>query len=252
MVTSSRAEFINLKTRLWECDNVTMRMWIDWVDWSKLKHVLSIDVIRNNNSELFTLPSQINHTFTTLYSNLFTLEFPEDSRKMLSLKMLSLLSSLELPSPSVNQVSLLDAPISLAELKTALDSMSKSKSPGLDGIPPKLLLAVWDLVWSVLLDSISHSLEIGNFHRGPKTYLISLLLKGGKDLLDCSSYRPLSILNFDFKLFVKVLSKRLQTCISSLVINSAVLIRYREGIWWCGIGVLMDCFGTFWVRFIIY
>lgn len=50
--------------------------------------------------------------FTTFFSNLYTSEFPEASKKMLSF-----LNSLDLPSLSVNQVSLLDVPISLAELQ---------------------------------------------------------------------------------------------------------------------------------------
>lgn len=76
-----------------------------------------------------------------------------------------------------------DAHISLAELKTALDSMSKSTSPGLDGIAPELLLAVCDLVRSVLLDAINHSLEIGTFHRDkkkPSYYFLAI-----KNPLDC-------------------------------------------------------------------
>lgn len=76
--------------------------------------------------------------------------------------------------------------------------MSKSKSPGLDDITPELLLAVSNLVISVILDLINHLLEIGIFHSDHKTVLISLLLKGGKDPLECSSYRALSILNCAF------------------------------------------------------
>lgn len=46
--------------------------------------------------------------------------------------------------------------------------------------------------------------------------------------MECSSYRALSNLNCDFKLYAKVLSRRLDTCISSLVnLDEAGFIKGR-------------------------
>lgn len=44
-----------------------------------------------------------------------------------------------------------------------------------------------------------------------------LLLKPGKDPLDCSGYRPIAVLNVDLKILTKVLADRLAGVISSLV-----------------------------------
>lgn len=95
--------------------------------------------------------------------------------------------------------------------------MPKAKSPGLDGIPPELIIVLWDVVGPAILNSINHSFISGTFHRDQKTALITLLLKKGKDPLECASYRPLSLLNCDFKLYAKFLSRRLDTVISHLV-----------------------------------
>lgn len=106
--------------------------------------------------------------------------------------------------------------------------MPKSKLPGQDVIPLKLFTVLRDTVGSVLLDSINYSLEVGTIHRYQKTALISLILKSEKDSVKCSSYRPLSYLNCDFKLYAKVLSRRLDTCISSLVnLDEAGFIKGR-------------------------
>ncbi len=99
---------------------------------------------------------------------------------------------------------MLESPISFSELKDTSDSMPKAKALGLDGIPPELLLCLWDLVGPVILDSIKFLLSTGSFNRDQKIALISLLLKKGKDPLEGSSHRPISILNSNFKLFAKV------------------------------------------------
>lgn len=46
---------------------------------------------------------------------------------------------------------------------------------------------------------------------------ISLLLKNDKDPLACSSYRPISLLNVDFKLLSKLLTLRLKTVLPSII-----------------------------------
>ncbi len=53
--------------------------------------------------------------------------------------------------------------------------------------PPELYLEIWDLVGILMLNSFNLAIERGVFHRDQKTSLISLLLKKGKDPLDCSA-----------------------------------------------------------------
>ena len=47
--------------------------------------------------------------------------------------------------------------------------------------------------------------------------IITLLLKDGKDPLEIKSYRPISLLNVDYKLIAKVMSQRLKKVINSLI-----------------------------------
>ncbi len=114
------------------------------------------------------------------------------------------LDKLELPQISQTDKESLEAPLSLEELHVSLKSLKKGKSPGLDGLPPELYLEIWDLVGILMLNSFNFAIEHGVFHRDQKTSLISLLLKKGKDPLDCSSYRPISLIPCDLKIYAKV------------------------------------------------
>lgn len=50
-----------------------------------------------------------------------------------------------------------------------------------------------------------------------KQALISIIPKAGKDLTVCSSYKTISVLNTDYKIFTTILAKRLDNIIPELV-----------------------------------
>ncbi len=127
------------------------------------------------------------------------------------------LDKLELPRISQMDKESLEAPLSLEELHVSLKSLQKGKSPGLDGLPPELYLEIWDLVGILMLNSFNFAIEHGAFHRDQKTSLISLLLKKEKDPLDCSSYRPISLIPCDLKIYAKIFASRLEKVIHSLI-----------------------------------
>ena len=110
----------------------------------------------------------------------------------------------------------LDAPISLEELKEAAVTMQRNKSPGIDGIPTELYITFWDKLGPLMLDMVRTSIDEG-FSRDVNLALISLLLKKDKDPVDCASYRPLSLLNADLKIYAKVLAIRIQNHMPKLV-----------------------------------
>lgn len=68
-----------------------------------------------------------------------------------------------------------------------------------------------------MLDSFNFAIEYGTFHRDQKTSLISLLLKKGKDSLDCSSYSPVSLIPCDLKVYAKTLASRMEKVIQGLI-----------------------------------
>ena len=49
--------------------------------------------------------------------------------------------------------------------------------------------------------------------------MISVIHKEGKDKLECGSYRPISVLNVDYKLYTTILAKRLENILPQLVHN---------------------------------
>ncbi len=171
-----------------------------------------ISAIKSSDDQVTTNPVAINDIYKGFYTNLYKAEtdFDEPICKQY-------LDKLELPRISQIDKESLEAPLSLEELHVSLKSLQKGKSPGLDGLPPELYLEIWDLVGILMLNSFNFAIEHGLFHRDQKTSLISLLLKKGKDPLDCSSYRPISLIPCDLKIDANVFASRMEKVIHSLI-----------------------------------
>ena len=171
-----------------------------------------INAIRTTNGEVVTDPTLINEVFRDFYSDLYTSECYADTEKCTSF-----LQKLALPSLDCSDSLRLEDPISLEELEAAVKTLQKGKSPGTDGLPPELYLAFWDQVGPLILGSINFAIEQGSFHRDQGSALITVLLKKGKDPLECSSYRPISLICADVKLYAKVLVSRMEKVIGKLI-----------------------------------
>lgn len=78
-------------------------------------------------------------------------------------------------------------------------------------------MAFWPLLSPYLLDMIKASICKGSFSTSSNMAIISLLLKKDNPPVDRSSYRPLSLLNSEIKLYAKVLASRLERYMPHLV-----------------------------------
>lgn len=171
-----------------------------------------IPAIKSANGNISTDPKQINGIFQAFYSTLYESEVPADT-----VRCDRFLNQLHLPKlPNADSANL-ERPITLEELRDATRTMQNGRSPGIDGIPPEFYVTFWEQLGPFLLDMVNFSVEKGRFARDVNTALISLLLKKDKDPTDCSSYRPLSLLNADLKIFAKLLARRLESLMPLLV-----------------------------------
>lgn len=113
------------------------------------------------------------------------------------------LENLNLSILSAQDRDLLEEPLTLKEFHNAAESLREVQSPGPGGIHPELYLAVWDIVGPLILSSINYAIKYGVLHRNENIALIVLLHRKNKDPLNCSSYRPMSLINSDVKILAK-------------------------------------------------
>ena len=110
----------------------------------------------------------------------------------------------------------LERDVSVKEIVSAIGAMQSGKSPGPDGFSTeffKSFLTRSPLLLLVFEESLVTNSLPPTMHQA----VVSLLLKKDKNPLNCSSYRPVLLLNTDAKILAKILVRRLENIIPSII-----------------------------------
>ena len=107
--------------------------------------------------------------------------------------------------------------ITLTECTEALKTFKKHKSPGCDGIPAEFYILFWPEIGPKLVESLNYSCENGLLSLSQRRAIITLLEKKGKDNSKIKNWRPVALLNTDYKIFTKVLARRLEKNIPTII-----------------------------------
>lgn len=91
--------------------------------------------------------------------------------------------------------------------------MQNGKTPGPDGYTVEFYKAFATKLAPLVLKLFENSLNNEKLPQSLTETFITLILKPGKDPLERSSYRPISLLNVDVKILAKLLASRIDTVI---------------------------------------
>ena len=114
---------------------------------------------------------------------------------------------------------LCEGDISRGEYFNALNKMPKNKSPGNDGLSSEWYLCFWNSIGTFLAMVLNTGLNKGEMSNSQRQAVITLIEKDGKDRCKLTNWRPISLLNVDYKIVSKALTSRLCKVISSIVIK---------------------------------
>lgn len=151
-----------------------------------------------------TDPDKIASAASDYYQSLY-------SSEQVSPPDLNLLTNL--PKISLKQKESLNSLLSLTEFREAVKASSNNKAPGPDGFPVEIFKLFPKLTEKLHECYIaSKGLLLTKINIGK---LVLLHKKGSKDTLD--NYRPLTMLNTDYKIIAKTLAERLQEILPSII-----------------------------------
>ena len=103
------------------------------------------------------------------------------------------------------------------ECKEALFDMKNEKSPGSDGLTVEFYKTFWGILKSHFIKSINYSFEHGSLTVLQRQGLVSLIPKSGNKLDVLSNWRPISLLNIDYKIASKTISNRIKKVLPTII-----------------------------------
>ena len=172
--------------------------------------------ISNSFSSLFdengiekTSQQDLENILTRFYQTLFT----SDSLDMQI--QTDIIDALEF-SLTDHERELCEGLFTLDELFTALKGLQTGKTPGSDGLPTEFYLCFWDDLGELLLSVLNESFHAGSLAKSQYEGLLRLIYKKDERRLP-KNWRPISLLNTDYKLASKVITERLKKVMSSIV-----------------------------------
>ena len=154
-------------------------------------------------------PFEILGVWRSYYSNLFTAQDcdPVAQDEMLS-QLHRRLSTAERAGCEGN--------LTLDECFEALKGMPKGKTPGSDGFPMEFYQTLWQTLGADLVRVLNAAFEAGQLSTSQRRGLIIVLYKKN-DKLDTKNWRPISLLNVDYKIATRAISGRLLGVMGSII-----------------------------------
>ena len=147
------------------------------------------------NDKEFTSQKDILEEVKSFYENMYA-EQNVDKEKMKTMS-----KNITVKLTDEERISI-EGNITEYECACALKSMKNNKSPGSDGITTEFYKIFWNDLKSSYIKSLNYSLQ--------KQGIISLLHKKDKDLCSLNNWRPLTLLNTDYKIVTKAIANRIK------------------------------------------
>jgi hypothetical protein len=107
------------------------------------------------------------------------------------------------------------------ECINVIRKIKKGKTPGIDGITIEFYSKFWHLINNIMIKSFNASYNLGELSETQKRGIITLLDKG-KDRTLLQNWRPITLLNVDYKILSKVLAERMKQFLPKLINHNQV------------------------------
>ena len=153
---------------------------------------------KNYYESLYT--SITNKELSNIYDNIF---FPENIKAKLT----------------DDQKLSCEGELSAAECFESLKTMVIGRSPGTDGLPTEFYKVFWNDVSTYLLASLNSSLSKGHLSISQRRGLITLIPKKNKPQQFLKNWRPISLLNCDYKIAAKAVAMRMKRVLPDIISN---------------------------------
>jgi hypothetical protein len=173
------------------------------------KHKI-IQYLKVNDREINN-PVEIVNEITNFYRELYTA--PDTDMNAIN----TYIQTCNLPRLQPHEVASCEGPVTYTETYNALTLMKNGKTPGSDGLPVEFYKQFYYLFGTYLVALYNLSFKNGSLTESQRLSLIILLCKDPAKHFLLNYWRPISLLNIDYKILSKTMSIRLGRVLPSII-----------------------------------
>uniref|UniRef100_A0A670I0Q6 Reverse transcriptase domain-containing protein n=1 Tax=Podarcis muralis TaxID=64176 RepID=A0A670I0Q6_PODMU len=173
----------------------------------KLNFVTNLEV----EGECIQKPEEIRKCFQRYFKKLFTQEPQVDTEINKFLKNHGLQKLTQDKQTSLNYK------ITQQEIESAIQNMQLGKSPGPDGLTSKYYKTLKEYLVQPLMEVCNQIMEGKGAPESWREAFITLIPKLESEKTQLKNYRPISLLNVDYKIFADILANRLKKVLNEVI-----------------------------------
>ena len=176
----------------------------------------NITKLITENNQVLTAQNEILSYEMTFYKNLLSTKFSNDSCERENETEL-FFNGITLKLLSEDNKLFCEKDLTMIECKKAIDSLPSDKSPGSDGLSSNFYKFFWDEIKVFVFESFQFSFDQGLLSIDQRRGVLSLNPKKEKDIRYLKHWRPLTLLNTDYKILAKAFGGRMRAVLPEII-----------------------------------
>ena len=168
----------------------------------------SMSVAYQEDGRVTKDPKRILEIQANFYEKLY-MSNPDIKSESKNLKMEKVLSD--------QQKEKLEAELTIEEMSEAIKYMAQNKSPGTDGFQINIYVMFFAKIKRLLFNAIQFCVKAGKLTQSMRQGLITLIPKKAQEPKFVANWRPITLLNSDYKIYSKMLANRIKSALNEII-----------------------------------
>ena len=170
----------------------------------------TIKQLKQENGTVTEKPDEILNTMRKFYKELYKAE------KLYETRQEEILTQTYTPKLTEKMRTTCDEDYRADELTEALTRMKNVKSPGTDGLTPEFYKTFWHILANDFTEMTNEVLRRKRLTKTQRQALLISISKKG-DRTDLSNWRPIFLLNTDYKIITKAMTNRIKVTLNHTI-----------------------------------